>query len=199
MYETQYKTEKDDVHTQNPLYLCREGRYQSFLSLTMEVFMIREHFRYLPPEELTPQERRMRIVELLAQACLRHMAEKKAGVFASAPSAAEAIPRFKGPAPFGERDTVNGRVTNDAEAACINRIRELSAGGQSSQRIAERLNQEGRRPRFASQWSRTAVWRVVQRLQKPKSSVSPKHSHRKPSKLDGLKCFFYMVDPLNPD
>jgi len=161
--------------------------------------MIREYFRCLPSESLTPQERRARLVELLAQACLRQMAEKDAGVVASAPPVVNVAPRWKGPAPFGERDTTNGRIANETEAACINRIRELSAGGHSSQRIAEQLNQEGHRPRFAKRWSRTAVWRILKRPQKPKSLASPQSAPRKPSKLDGVKCFFYMVDPQAPD
>lgn len=67
-----------------------------------------------------------------------------------------------GKAPFGQRWENGALVDDPAEAAIIDRILDLRLAKHSLREIAERLNQEGTKPR-RGQWSGTTIARVLAR------------------------------------
>ena len=126
--------------------------------------------KYLDPEDMTPEERTERVVELLATAVVRlilgeRKEETKLPTSASSaqPEIAHAPPA-KGRVPFGQEMSEMGRIFKEAEFRWINRIQQLAAQGRSSEKIARQLNMEDHESKRVGKWSRTAVWRILKRL-----------------------------------
>ncbi len=126
--------------------------------------------KYLDPDDITPEEREERVIELLATAVVRLMGderkeETKPPILVS-PSQSEIAhaPLVKGRIPFGQETGGMGRVFNETETRWIKRIQELAAQGWSSEKIARQLNLEDHESKRAGKWSRTAVWRILKRL-----------------------------------
>jgi len=119
---------------------------------------------------MIPEERFRRIVDLLAAAVIRIAQEESSTPVKKSPSPPtihdSLRPTAKGRIPYGERQTPVGRSINPSEEHWLKRIRELSADGLSSEGIAKHLNQEDRESKRAGKWSRTAVWRILQRSKK---------------------------------
>lgn len=129
---------------------------------------------YLDPGDLTPAERLERIVELLAKASYLLAVEemrrdeseiKKDEEPAPIISAPTPMEVKSGPVPYGQKQMGLDRVVNEVEAKWIKRIQELSKAGLSTEKIAKRLNDEDRQSRRAGKWSRSAVWRILKRLE----------------------------------
>ena len=136
--------------------------------------------KYLDPEDMTLEEQMERIIELLAIALRRSIAEEedrlKKGVVLT--EKVEDVPSIsnvsqdklvleapsKGRIPFGEQMGGEGREVNKAEVYWIKRIQELSAQGLSSEKIAQQLNQEDQNSKRAGKWIRPTVWRILKRL-----------------------------------
>jgi hypothetical protein len=143
-------------------------------------------------DEMTPEERFRRVVEILSRASIRllnnQMAEAtgqdavKSGqaVTASrqvaAPDPTEkvdlehgvleghlALPQ-RGRVPFGQKKYGQDRQVNEIELALMKDIQRLAAEGLSSEQIAQWLNQEDKVSKRAGKWSRTAVWRILKSL-----------------------------------
>ena len=126
--------------------------------------------KHLDPEDMTPEERLERVVELLATAVVRLIGEERKEetrpstlASPSQPEIAHAPPT-KGRVPFGQEIGGMGRIFNEAEVRWIKRIRELAAQGCSSEKIAKQLNLEDHESKRSGKWSRTAVWRILKRL-----------------------------------
>ena len=130
---------------------------------------------YLDPEEMTPEERLERVVELMATGALRLIREEQDVGRTNSISSEKSeniipttsnipIPPKKGRVPFGERITTAGREVNEVELAWIKRIQELASQGCSSEYIAEKLNEEDHESKRAGKWSRVAVWRILKGL-----------------------------------
>jgi DNA-binding transcriptional MerR regulator len=123
--------------------------------------------RKLHPEQMTPQERLERLIELLANGVVR-AARNKAfdSVEKINPISVKSIRSFqnKGRIPFGQCKTETGRGSNPTEIYWIAQIVRMSAEGLSSEQITQQLNQEDTRSQRAGRWSRTAVWRILQHL-----------------------------------
>jgi len=143
-------------------------------------------------DEMTPEERFQRIVEIMSRASVRllnkQMAES-AGQGAGAPERATTIdeqvpepdltekadlkhgvleghltPSCRGRVPFGQKKCGQDRRVNEIELSLIKDIQRLAAKGLSSEQIAQRLNQEDKVSKRAGKWSRTAVWRILKSL-----------------------------------
>ena len=127
---------------------------------------LKKHF---DPDEMTPEERMERIVELLAGAAFKLSLneEKKEAEPTTSTTPAQALtlplPPAKGRIPFGQKISVEGREVNNVEAGWIRRIKELATDGFSSEKIAKQLNQEDHESKRAGKWSRTAVWRILRK------------------------------------
>ncbi|MBI2069119.1 MAG: recombinase family protein [Elusimicrobia bacterium] len=126
--------------------------------------------KYLDPEDMTPEERLERVIELLATAVARMIrgegkeeTKPPTLISPSQPEIANA-PSAKGRVPFGQEMGKMGRVFNQAELVWIKRIQELAAQGWSSEKIAKQLNKEDHESNRAGRWSRTAVWRILKKL-----------------------------------
>ena len=109
--------------------------------------------KYLDPEDMTSEEQMERIIELLAIALRRLIAEEdereKKGIVLM--EKVEDVPSISnvsqdklileapssGRIPFGEQIGGEGRVVNKAEIYWIKRIQELSTQGLSSEKIAQ--------------------------------------------------------------
>jgi hypothetical protein len=129
---------------------------------------------YLDPDELTPAERLERVVELLAKAsymlAVEQMKRAETGIkedeepapIISAPTPMELK---SGPVPYGHKQIGLDSVVDEAEVKWIKRIQELNKAGLSTEKISKRLNEEDRESRRAGKWARSAVWRVLKRIE----------------------------------
>lgn len=123
----------------------------------------------LDPEDMTPDERISRIIELMAVASIRLATEERAlGIDRVAKASVEnhassdkCVKRRPGPAPFGQIDQGGVRLLNPAEQVWIEKIHKLSAKGLSLQKIADFLNSEDHESRRSGKWSRPIVWRLL--------------------------------------
>ncbi len=124
------------------------------------------------PDDMTPEERLDRIVEILAEASVRlfYKQQGKAAEPAGPPipdtPAQVYCPTKLGRLPFGQKEFEGLRVESPDEAALVKRIYELAREGLSSEAIAKRLNQEDKTSKRSGRWSRVAVWRILRRQQK---------------------------------
>jgi len=138
-------------------------------------------------DEMTPDERFRRVVEILTRASVRLLEKQRAEAAArekgepvvpgnaltepeerkvldfTSPEVYEPEPR-RGRIPFGQRRDGPRIKENDIEVSLIKDIRRLAAEGLSSEQIAQRLNQEDKVSKRAGKWSRTAVWRILKGL-----------------------------------
>ena len=119
---------------------------------------------------MAPEERFYRLVELLAIGLTRLVQEVNIPP-TDKPSLSQTVceslrPAAKGRIPFGERQSPVGRTIDLLEEHWIKRIGYLSADGLSSEKIAKLLNQEDRESKRSGKWSRTAVWRILQKTKK---------------------------------
>ncbi len=131
--------------------------------------MIRDNYRLTDPKDLTSQERGLRIMELHASILERMKREKEN----PAPPPSEKVERLgtrtrspQGRVPFGFQQNPYGRGAHEVEAKWVQRIQELVSQKFSSEQIARTLNKEDHETKRAGKWSRTAVWRILQRSQK---------------------------------
>ncbi|OGS12952.1 MAG: hypothetical protein A2234_06930 [Elusimicrobia bacterium RIFOXYA2_FULL_58_8] len=142
-------------------------------------------------DEMTPEERFNRVVEILTQASLRLLGKQRAeaagqnvekswqattvGEQIVGPPPEEApldyssseVPREpprRGRVPFGHRKYGEDRQIHEIELSLVKDIQRLAAEGLSSEQIAQRLNQDDKVSKRAGKWSRTAVWRILKRL-----------------------------------
>lgn len=144
-------------------------------------------------DDMTPEERFERVVEILSQASLRLLRKQQAEAAGQSPEKPEAAataseeaiapdpmetadlesgviegqiapPPRRGRVPFGQRKCGQDRQINEIELSLIKDIQRLAAEGLSSEQIAQRLNQEDKVSRRAGKWSRTAVWRILKSL-----------------------------------
>jgi len=131
-------------------------------------------------DEMTPDERFRRVVEILTRASVRLLAKQRveAAGEESAPitDATEnkhldftspevpLEPPRRGRVPFGQRRYGEDRQINEIELSLIKDIQRLATEGLSSEQIAQRLNQEDKVSKRAGKWSRTAVWRILKSL-----------------------------------
>lgn len=129
---------------------------------------------YIDPGEVTPAERLERVVELLAKAsfllAVEQMKTGEAGIEKtekdeSTISVPTPLQIKSGPVPFGQKQLGLGRTVDESEATWIKRIQVLKRDGLSTEKIAKRLNEEDRESRRAGTWSRSAVWRILKRLE----------------------------------
>jgi|GEM_PF-1093116 len=123
--------------------------------------------RKLHPEQMTPQERLERLIELLANGVVRAARNKTfdpVGKINPISVKSTHSLQKKGRIPFGQCKAETGRASNPTEAYWIAQIIRMSAEGFSSGQIAQRLNQEDTMSQRAGRWSRTAVWRILQHL-----------------------------------
>lgn len=124
---------------------------------------------YWDPNELTPEERADRVVELLAEAAVKMADEEKNGIAKPKDAGISGTPTIvvkmqSGPMPFGQEACGLERVESEKEMKWVKRIQELNKAGLSTERIAKRLNEEDQESRRAGKWSRSAVWRILRRL-----------------------------------
>lgn len=123
---------------------------------------------YLDPNELTPEERADRVIELLGKAAVRMAEEEKPGAvkedrdMSGAPAIVVKIQC--GPVPYGQEMLGLERVEFEKEMKWIKRIQELNKAGLSTEKIAKRLNEEDQESRRGGKWSRSTVWRILKRL-----------------------------------
>ncbi|MBI4055564.1 MAG: recombinase family protein [Elusimicrobia bacterium] len=144
-------------------------------------------FRLKDPEDMTPEERLQRIVEILSDGVvrlIRKKQEEKACAAAAQPAIAdsstsscvavaasepkklpESLLLKRGRVPFGQRKLGEDRTEHKSEQVWVQRIGELAAKGYSSEKIAQRLNREDRESKRAGKWSRVAVWRILKGLE----------------------------------
>ena len=128
--------------------------------------------KYLDPEDMTPEERLERVVELLATAVVRLVRgegkEKMKPPTSTSPSQPDVshAPPAKGRVPFGQEINEMGRIFNEAEVRWIKRIQELTDQGWSSEKIARQLNLEDHESKRSGKWSRTAVWRILKKFKR---------------------------------
>ncbi|MCG3205527.1 MAG: hypothetical protein KCHDKBKB_02249 [Elusimicrobia bacterium] len=125
----------------------------------------------LNPDELTPEERMNRIVQLLTEAVLRLIHEGKVATEKIDEGKSDMLvpfnfPRRCGPVPFGQMAGGWSRTPDEKEAKWIERIKELKKQGLSTEKIAQTLNQEDKETRRSGRWTRTAVWRILKRFDK---------------------------------
>ena len=126
--------------------------------------------KHLDPEDMTPEERTERVIELLATAVVRLVRgdgkeEMKLPTSENSPQPemAHALPT-KGRVPFGYEMGETGWVVKQTEFFWIKRIQEFATQGWSSEKIAKQLNLEDHKSKRAGRWSRTAVWRILKQL-----------------------------------
>lgn len=131
--------------------------------------MIRENYRLIDPRNLTPEERGLRIMELHTSILERMKQEKEN----PAPPPSEKIERLgtcarspQGRIPFGFQQNPYGRAVHEGEAKWVQRIEALASQKFSLEKIAQALNKEDHETKRAGKWSRTAVWRILQRSKK---------------------------------
>ncbi len=131
--------------------------------------MIRSYYRLIDPRDLTAEERGLRIMEVQASICERMKREKEN----PAPPPEEKVEKLdtrtcspQGRVPFGFQQNPYGRAAHETEAKWIARIQALASQKFSSEQIARTLNKEDHKTKRAGKWSRTAVWRILQRSQK---------------------------------
>lgn len=119
--------------------------------------------KHMTPEDMAPMDRLSRVVELLASAVLRLI--EKPPTTSDDPAPGPVPPGFgpRGRVPFGKQWELEGWKDDPREAVWIGRILAWAKEGLSSEKIARKLNAEDRETRRASKWSRTAVWRILQR------------------------------------
>ncbi len=132
--------------------------------------------KHLDPEDMTPEERLRRVVDLLATASIRlatgekvpaelNAKDKEATIPASG-AQSQKIVREIGRVPFGQKVTERGRAVDATELKWIKRIRELVAEGLSMENIAKRLNAEDHETRRQGKWCGSTVWRLLRRESK---------------------------------
>jgi len=124
---------------------------------------------YWDPNDLTPEERADRVIELLAEAAVRMADEEKYGIAKPKDAGISDAPTIvvklqSGPVPCGQEPLGFERVENEREMKWIKRIQELHEAGLSTEKIAKRLSEEDKESRRAGKWSRSAVWRILGRL-----------------------------------
>lgn len=123
--------------------------------------------KYLDPEEMTPTERLERVVKLLAKAASAPDSKKEEGpttLDGPLEGKGPCIPSTSGPIPFGKKLGDGGLEINEEQFYWIKRIQEWDGLGYSSGKIAKRLNEEDHKTKRAGKWSRTAVWRMLKRI-----------------------------------
>jgi hypothetical protein len=121
-------------------------------------------------EELTPEKRLERIVELLARGAVRMEVEKvnqkkveAADIKNLASKPEEPVVYGEGRMPFGQKLTERGRVIDAVELKWIRRIKQLVGQGLSMEKIAKRLNAEDHETRRQGKWCGSTVWRLLKR------------------------------------
>jgi len=123
-----------------------------------------------PYDWITPEERLRRIIELLATAAVRVVQEESVTPTKEPPSPLTTHGSLRAPTkgriPYGEQKTPVGRTINPLEDHWLKRIRALAADSLSSEEIAKRLNLEDRKSKRNGKWSRTTVWRILQKAKK---------------------------------
>jgi len=127
--------------------------------------------KHLPPEQMTPEEREARTMELLVLASVRWAQEIKNGtggekdLATSSNISPTTIPVYpkRGPVPFGYSWVDGEIITKDEEMKWIRRIKDMALEHKSTEEIAERLNQEDQTSCRSGQWTRVAVWRILKR------------------------------------
>jgi len=126
-------------------------------------------YRLKDPDDMTPEERLDRIVEILAEASIRLINEQQreaaepAGPHIPDTPASAICPMKLGRLPFGQKKFDGGRVESPDEAALVKRICELAREGLSTDAIAKWLNQEDKTSKRSGKWSKVAVWRILRR------------------------------------
>lgn len=121
---------------------------------------------WLDPEEMTPEERLDRIVELLTTAARRLSAKKRSGVAEQAKpeeAAPMMLPPRRGRIPFGQRRGKLGRESDSIEARWVREVARLSSEGRSLRKIVLHLNKADRASKRAGRWTITAIWRILRR------------------------------------
>ena len=126
--------------------------------------------RQSPFDWMQPAERLERVIELLALGAIRAAQNPAPPAATLKELPASSIPlHFKrGRIPFGQQKTSSGRISNHLEGQWLKLIEDLAAKGFSSEEIAKHLNKKDLTSSRAGKWSRTAVWRI---LQKPKKKT----------------------------
>lgn len=122
--------------------------------------------KFLDPDEMAPKERLDRIVEILATAVIRMVQEEKRSSDQPPDKEPQRLSAPKGRLPFGQKKIEGRRDIDATERRLIEWICTMAAEGCSSEKIAKTLNAEDRETKRAGKWSRTAVWRILQRIKK---------------------------------
>lgn len=120
---------------------------------------------------ISSEERLCRAAKLIYKGILSWQArgcpQAEMGDSATGSSAATPVSpapaKIRGRIPFGQCLTPEGRQLNMAAIRTIGHIRIHSMAGLSSEKIARCLNDRDFPGPHARKWSRTAVWRVLQR------------------------------------
>jgi hypothetical protein len=156
------------------------AKYKVPTSVEIIIFLRRwpmERLRvFTDPEDMTPEERLDRIVELLAIASIRLAQKENLNVDSDKqspetvddvkpPIQEHFIPNKPGRVPFGVEKKDVGRIINQREQKFISRIYELSIGGQSTEKIATELNREDHESKWAGKWNKVTVWRILKRIE----------------------------------
>jgi hypothetical protein len=131
-------------------------------------------------DEMTPDERFKRVVEILTKASVRLLEKQRAAAEGAEPTPEPESPEkqpldftspevpleppCRGRVPFGQRKSGEDRKIHEFELSLIRDIQQLAAEGLSSEQIAQWLNQEDKVSKRAGKWSRTAVWRIQKSL-----------------------------------
>jgi len=76
--------------------------------------------------------------------------------------------RYPGAAPFGYAFLDGQLVLDVKKHLIVRKILKLNQSGKSNQAIADELNNQKLRPRFATKWERRGVFAVIKREQKNK-------------------------------
>lgn len=132
--------------------------------------------KHLDPDDMTPEERLNRVVDLLATASLRLVTgdkvpsespaeADKATIQVSEPQSQKIVQGI-GRMPFGQKMTEGGRAVDTVELKWIRRIQKLAAEGLSMEKIAQRLNEEDHETRRQGKWCGSTVWRLLRRVSK---------------------------------
>lgn len=130
-------------------------------------------FRLKHPDDMTPEERLTRIVEILAGGVRRAISEDQSGqgggksdkpLVPAQPEVEKQCPVKPGRVPFGQHEVRGLRAENPSEQAMIEKIKKLHDEGHSGEEIAKLLNEEDRKSKRAGKWSRTAVWRILKQF-----------------------------------
>ena len=126
--------------------------------------------RVFESEIISSEELTRRVVNILASATVRLATEgekknENPNILAATaqPGDFPILPK-RGPIPFGQKPGANGVEIDENEIALIKRIQELAAQELSSETIAKMLNKEDHQTKRSGRWTRTAVWRILNKL-----------------------------------